>query len=290
MQEIYGNKLDLRIHATSSIRSFDHSFLLPLKKEDITFKGGIYFTPPLFGFHSYKALVNTRSPTSFLTVQTLAMQTYMNYLSGKKSTITIVNAPLPKTFDELSANTAVSAVFAALIFSLALAFKFSSISSFIVRERIDGSKHQQIVSGLNIGSYWFGNYFFDFVLYGLVAAISVGFCLYLDIKSFLDDGALSALILLFILFGLSNIPFTYILTFIFTDPGNAQTGVYFFNFAIAGVAPLIISIFRLISKVNNDVSTGNVVRKLSWFLRLFPGFSFGEGLVNLGNRKVLSLV
>lgn len=215
----------------------------------------------------------------------------MNYLSGKKSTITVVNEPLPKTFFELSINNSVSAVFAALIFSLALSFKFSSMALFIVRERVDGCKHQQIVSGLNIASYWLGNYLFDFCLYVFVSAIIIALCVLLEVHSFVDDGALNALILLFLLFGLANIPFTYILCYLFKDSGNAQTGIYFFNFAASGLAPMVISIFRMISNYRDDVvPSGTVARKLSWLLRIIPGFSFGDGLVNLGNRKMLTLV
>lgn len=98
-------------------------------------KGGIYFTPVNNGTYAYQVLPNTRSPTSLLTVQTLAMETYMNYLSGNTSSITIVNAPLPRTYFQLEINNTISGFFGSLIFSVALAFKFASIVSFIVKER-----------------------------------------------------------------------------------------------------------------------------------------------------------
>jgi hypothetical protein len=77
---------------------------------------------------------------------------------------------------QLQINNAVSGFFGALIFSIALAFKFASIVSFIVKEREDNCKHQQIVSGLNIGSYWIGNYAYDLLLYLPVAGFSLGMC------------------------------------------------------------------------------------------------------------------
>lgn len=62
-----------------------------------------------------------------------------------------------------------------------MSFKFSSIVAFIVKERIDKSKHQQIVSGMNLGSYWIGNYIYDFVLYMILAAFAIIMCVALDI-------------------------------------------------------------------------------------------------------------
>ena len=72
-----------------------------------------------------------------------------------------------------------------MIFSIALAFKFASIVSFIVKERVDKSKHQQIVSGMNVASYWIGNYLYDLLLYGIVVGFSVGMCYALDVEAFL---------------------------------------------------------------------------------------------------------
>ena len=116
-----------------------------------------------------------------LTVQTLAVETYMNYLSGNTSTISIINAPFPRTYDQLQINNTISGFFGSLIFSIALSFKFASIVSFIVKERVDRSKHQQIVSGMNLGSYWLGNFLYDYLLYALVAGLSIAICVGLEV-------------------------------------------------------------------------------------------------------------
>jgi ATP-binding cassette subfamily A (ABC1) protein 3 len=54
-----------------------------------------------------------------------------------------------------------------------LSFKFASIISFIVKERQDRSKHQQLVSGMRISAYWASNFLYDFLL---VAIVAVGIC------------------------------------------------------------------------------------------------------------------
>lgn len=149
-------------------------------------KGGIYFDPitTVSGKDTipFTSLVNTKSPTSFATTQTLAAEAYMNQITGSgTASITLVNYPFPRTLSQLKINNTISGFFGALIFSIALSFKFSSIVAFIVKERIDKSKHQQIVSGMNLGSYWIGNYIYDFVLYMILAAFAIIMCVALDI-------------------------------------------------------------------------------------------------------------
>lgn len=234
--------------------------------------------------HEFTSIVNTKNPTSVVYLQTLAAETYINKLQSSNISITAVNAPMPRTNDQLQINNTISSFFAALIFPLALGFKFASIIAFIVKEREDKSKHQQIVSGMNVQAYWFGNFFYDFVLYLLLAGFSVGCCLLLDIQGFIGE-SLMATILGFVLYGLTYIPFTYIASYFFKDYGNAQAVYYFFTFVSGGLLPILILILRFLAG-----TAGNVGKILSWFLRLIPSYSFGEILINLGSRNLLSII
>lgn len=45
---------------------------------------------------------------------------------------------------------------------------------------------------------------------------------------------------------------------------------------MGGVAPIFILILRLINSNSNKTA-----RSLAWFLRIFPAYCFGEGLVNI---------
>ena len=58
--------------------------------------------------------------------------------------------------------------------SLALAFKFTSLIAFIISERTNRSKHQMVISGMNIKAYWTANFTFDFLLYMVVASLAIG--------------------------------------------------------------------------------------------------------------------
>ena len=84
--------------------------------------------------YDFTTLVQTRSPTSPLFLTTLAAETILNN-NGHPVTIQMSNDPLPRTYQQLQLNNTISGFFAAFIFSVALAFKFASIISFIVKER-----------------------------------------------------------------------------------------------------------------------------------------------------------
>lgn len=84
--------------------------------------------------------------------------------------------------------------------------------------------------------------------------------------------------------GLSNIPFTYVISNLFTSYGNAQGIVYFFNFICGGVFPIITLMLRWL---DSDGSAA-VGEGLSWFFRIIPAFAFGEGMINLGSVELLS--
>lgn len=100
--------------------------------------------------------------------------------------------------------------------SLALAFKFTSTIAFIIKERTNKSKHQMTISGMNIKAYWLANFVFDFLLYMIVAIISIVAAITLDVKSLIGE-ALPATWILFILYGLACTPFMYIAAFYLTE-------------------------------------------------------------------------
>lgn len=100
---------------------------------------------------------------------------------------------------------------------------------------------------MNLGSYWIGNYLYDLLLYAIVAGISLGICAGLEVEALVEGDALGATAVLFFLYGITNIPFTYIISYLFKDYGNAQAAVYFFNFVVGGIVPMIILVLRWIS-------------------------------------------
>jgi ATP-binding cassette, subfamily A (ABC1), member 3 len=160
--------------------------------------------------------------------------------------------------------------------SLALAFKFTSTIAFIIKERINHSKHQMVISGMNIKAYWAANFIFDFFLYMVVASLSIGAAVVLEVSSLINN-ALLATWGLFILYGLCYVPFTYIVAFYL----NEETSFFNLTLVTGGVIPVLMAALRAITASSNPVARG-----LCWLFRLYPSFAFGEGMINLGSLSI----
>lgn len=77
-----------------------------------------------------------------------------------------------------------------------------------------------MISGVSLSAYWLANYLIDFIKYIIPTIISCLFLLALDIKSLTEGDKYGATWVVFILYGLSVIPFAYFTSFLFKDPGE----------------------------------------------------------------------
>jgi ATP-binding cassette, subfamily A (ABC1), member 3 len=275
---LYGSKVSLQDSTYSTVSSFDQNFLYPLKLSESTLKGGVFFLAnSSTNLYEYYTLVNTRSPGSPFFLSSVASEAILRDM-GHNVLIQMANHPLPRTVTMVAYDNAISGFYAGFIFALALAFKFSSIIAFIVKERTDGSKHQQIISGMNIWAYWVGNLVYDYVLYLIVATISIAIAKAMSVDKLTVGDAFAAFWMLALFYGLSYISFTYICSFCFSDYGSAQSSYYFMTALVGGIIPIAILIFRVLRP-----STSPYARGVAWFLRLHPAYAFGEGIINVGS-------
>lgn len=266
--------------------SFDANYLFAEKMSVKFLTGGIFFDPANtsngYTIYNFTSIVNTRIPTSIFFLQNLAAETYINQIQSSNISITMINAPFPQTYQNLQVSNSISGFLGTLIFAIAFSFKFSSIISFIVKEKEDRSKHQQIVSGMNIYSYWFGNFIYDYFLYMILAVFSVAMCYVLNVSAYIGSAYLSICIL-FTVYGLAYIPFTYMFSFVFKDYGNAQAVFYFFTFVVGGLISTVLLVLRMLG--GNIQMVGSYI---TWVIRLLPSYCFGETLINLGTINMLS--
>jgi ATP-binding cassette, subfamily A (ABC1), member 3 len=284
----YGSTIALNIDSTDTTSStFDQSYLFPIKKAQSTLKGGLFFLPSTVSggntLYPFYSLVVTRSPTSYFFLPCLAAQSIINSQFTKSITITVANHPLPLTYNQIMVNNTISGFLGAFIFTLALAFKYASIVAFIVKEREDRVKHQQIVSGMKLSAYWFANFIYDYLLYLVVAVPAAGLCIAMNISALVTGNAETATWLLFVAYGLAYVPFTYIAAFAYREYGSAQSYYFFLTFLIGGMLPVLTLVLRIISSGSSRIG-----RYIAWALRAFPAFAFGEGIINLGSITMFS--
>ena len=86
---------------------------------------------------------------------------------------------------------------------------------FLVKEKSENIKHQQIVSGVSVKAYWFSNYLMDTLKYWIPAFWCVAMSAAFNITNLISSSAIGMFFLLNFLFGFAMISFTYLMTFAF---------------------------------------------------------------------------
>ena len=98
-----------------------------------------------------------------------------------------------------------------------------------VPEAHHNSKHQQIISGASILSFWLSSYAFDVMMYCIPLALSVLAIAWVDLSALVDDGALFACFVLLLGYGMSITSLTYAMSFLFDTHTKAQIITVLFN-------------------------------------------------------------
>ena len=140
-----------------------------------------------------------------------------------------VNEPLPLTTQQTIEVKTILSVLAVLFLLIPYGYIPGAFIVFLVNERISKSKHLQLVSGVNMTSYWLASYLWDlslffiltvfimviFLIYGAESAqVFVG-----DVESFFASMALT------FGYGMSILPFSYLFARNFNNSSSAQISV-----------------------------------------------------------------
>ncbi|KAL5539471.1 hypothetical protein UlMin_042959, partial [Ulmus minor] len=144
-----------------------------------------------------------------------------------------------------------------------------------MQEREVKAKHQQLISGVSVLSYWASTYIWDFLSFLFPFSIAIVLFNIFGLDQFIGTGRLLPTIIMFLEYGLAVASSTYCLTFFFSDHTMAQNVVLLINF-FTGLILMVISFIMGLIK-----STTSANSFLKNFLRLFPGFCFADGLASL---------
>lgn len=194
-------------------------------------------------------------------------------------------APFKLTVTTQNQEAAGNAFGLMFLYVIAYAFIPAGFITFIVQERVDLFKHQQMVSGVSIPAYWLSNFTIDLFKFILPFLIGISMVQAYNFQVYTNDSEIyGCVVLLIFLIGLVNIPFTYMLSYLFGSPGGAQIATFFLNFLIGSLVPIVTFILQIIE------STRDVGKALVWVLRIVPSFAFGEGMLNLAIKDLLASV
>lgn len=148
-------------------------------------------------------------------------QAIVRYATGKNVSITVIDQPWPTTYQEKEFQSTAQGFVAAFIFSIGLSFIPASIVSFIVKERVDMVKHQQLVSSVSPFTYWLSNYIVDMLKHMVPAIFCAGMAMAFNLQNLTQNDNYGMTWAFFIGYGLAILPYTYLISWLFTDYGNA---------------------------------------------------------------------
>ncbi|WJZ94126.1 hypothetical protein VitviT2T_013011 [Vitis vinifera] len=194
---------------------------------------------------------------------------------NKNMTIQTRNHPLPMTKSQHLQRHDLDAFSAAVIVNIALSFVPASFAVSIVKEREVKAKHQQLISGVSVLSYWASTYLWDFVSFLLPSSFAITLFYIFGMDQFIGKGRFFPTVLMFLEYGLAIASSTYCLTFSFSDHTMAQNVVLLLHF-FTGLVLMVISF--IMGLIQTTESTNSVLKN---FFRLSPGFCFADGLASL---------
>lgn len=243
----------------------------------------------LFGYHIF---VNSTATHGSIIFKALADQALYRLMAVNASTSATSDIELKVNTHPLPATASTAALFgsflsftACLFIVIAFAFFPASIVTFLVKEKQaeHNSKHQQLVSGVSLPAFWLSNYLWDLLTYIIpfVAAIALIQIFAVSALAGTSDcvsctsSTYPAVVLLFVLFGLAICPFTYCMSYMFSEHASAQTYTIMINFII-GVVLMVVSF--ILDVISDSSKSANKVLKFFW--RLSPLYCLGSGLLN----------
>ncbi|XP_057438072.1 ABC transporter A family member 1 isoform X2 [Lotus japonicus] len=190
-------------------------------------------------------------------------------------TIQTRNHPLPMTKSQHLQRHDLDAFSAAVIVNIAFSFIPASFAVSIVKEREVKAKHQQLISGVSVFSYWASTFMWDFVSFLFPASFAIILFYIFGLDQFVGGVSLLPTILMLLEYGLAIASSTYCLTFFFFDHMVAQNVVLLVHF-FTGLILMVISF--VMGLIPSTISFNSFLKN---FFRISPGFCFADGLASL---------
>lgn len=187
-----------------------------------------------------------------------------------------VNAPFPEFYVFSIRAQSTQAIDFSTIISIALAIIPCVTIGLIIKEREGQLKQMQTISGASLTAYWVSNMISDIVK----TYIPILIILLLNWAFDLQYEGVWGLLLLY---PVSIVPFTYVVSFLFTRDTTAQIMLLFVNFLAGGIIPNMIYYFQ------NIPSTADLGDSMRWWFVWLPSFCVGEGIVFSSTYKELNL-
>jgi len=214
-------------------------------------------------------------------------QAYANFLYGTtcnkdaSSYLSSINQPLPLTSLQGVEIQTILSILAAIFLLIPFGYVPGAFIVFLVKERVSKSKHVQLISGVQLTSYWLSSYAWDLSLFGILTfLVMMVFLMYgtESAKVFVGDAeSFFATATIIFGYGCSVLPFSYLMARNSKNSGSAQISVIGLLFITGFVA---VNAYFIMSSIS---TTEEVAASLLPLFRMWPGFLLGEGFIMLAS-------
>ncbi|GIY06585.1 ATP-binding cassette sub-family A member 17 [Caerostris extrusa] len=214
------------------------------------------------------------TPLSLLLMHTALLQNVTN--TG--SSISLTNAPIPVMDRYMyDMSSTVAKLLGPVFVPLALGFLSASFILLPIHERASKAKLLQLMSGVPPIVYWAAMFLWDYAIYCIVSILLIiPYAMFAHYAFFgAHSEAIGTALLLMFLYGLSAIPFSYLVSFLFKK-GN--TG---YSFVLGFCSIIGVGLCTILKAFQNDIMVRDKINKALWAFRIFPTFSLASGFSNL---------
>lgn len=173
--------------------------------------------------------------------------------------------PYPMTYEQerrIATSDAGSIIFfAAIAYSIIITVTVS----YLVVERSTQLKHVQIITGMRLSSYWIANFIFDAIKLYITIATTIALFYIFNQTYESAEWVIAA-------FPFGIMPFTYVMSFLFSADSAAQTFTMFCHMVIILAFSTLVFILRAVPDL--EILGDN----LHYALRIFPSYSLATSL------------
>ena len=202
------------------------------------------------------------------------MYSFLFVHSDDQYSIEVTNYPLPRNLTEIVADLTLDSRSFNISSGVTFGFSFllASFVLFLIKERVSGAKHLQFMNGCSSSLFWVSSLAYDMLNYMVPVVVVLLLLWATQIDELIGGTRWIALLIVFVAFGLAQLPQIYFISYAFKSAPTGCAVVIFYNILVSQVTLVVVAI--LILQNLQDVADG-----LQWtFLTVFPFYSMG--LVN----------
>lgn len=163
----------------------------------------------------------------------------------------------------------------AFIFGIAFSLLPVTIISYLINERRNSLKHQQLISSMITPAYWISNAIFDFTKVLMLSIITIIF-IYIYGVDF------DYMWLALLLYPFAITPYTYFFSFIFPSEDSGEKFMMIHNFLLGGLVPVAVLVLRIIE------STQSAGKALMWIFKFSPMYCLCEAVINISSKEIFT--